>query len=135
MKHELPIKVYYEDTDVAGIVYYANYLKYIERGRSELVWDAGVDQTEMKEAGVVFVVRRVEADYLSPAKFEDDLTVVTEIHPQKGVKLVFDQAVMRGETLLFKAEITVVCMSLEGKPVRLPDAIWEKMRKFATPRG
>jgi len=132
MKHELPVKVFYEDTDFAGIVYYANYLKYIERGRSSLVWDAGISQTEMKDAGIVFVVRHVDADYLSPAKFEDNLVVETEINLQKGVKFHFEQAVMRANEILFKAKITVVCMSLEGKPTRLPDAIWEKMRKFAT---
>jgi len=132
MKHELPVKVFYEDTDFAGIVYYANYLKYIERGRSSLVWDAGISQTQMKDAGIVFVVRHVDADYLSPAKFEDNLVVVTEINFQKGVKLHFEQAVMRANEILFKAKITVVCMSLEGKPTRLPDVIWEKLRKFAT---
>ena len=132
MKHELPVKVFYEDTDFAGIVYYANYLKYIERGRSSLVWDAGISQTQMKDAGIVFVVRHVDADYLSPAKFEDNLVVVTEINFQKGVKLHFEQAVMRANEILFKAKITVVCMSLEGKPTRLPDVIWEKLRKFDT---
>ena len=67
--HRKEIRVYYEDTDMAGIVYYANYLRYIERSRSDWVRDVGIDQLAMKEAGVVFAVRRVEADYLSPARF------------------------------------------------------------------
>ncbi len=131
MKHEFPIKVFYEDTDLAGIVYYANYLKFIERGRSSLVWDAGIDQSEMKRQGIVFVVRHLDADFVAPAKFEEDLVVETEIEPQKGVKLVFDQRVMRGDETLFKAKVTVVCMSLEGKPTRLPTAIWDKLQQFA----
>ena len=131
MKHDYPIRVFYEDTDLAGIVYYANYLKFIERGRSTMVWDAGVDQTAMKEAGIVFVVRHIDADFLASAKFEDDIIVTSEIEPLKGVKLVFNQSVHRGDTLLFKARVTVVCMSLDGRPVRVPDAIREKLQQFA----
>ena len=131
MKHSLPIKVYYEDTDLAGIVYYANYLKFIERGRSQLVWDAGIDQSAMKSAGIVFVVRHVEADFLAAAKFEDDLTVETEMLPQSGVKIFFNQTVMRNGQAVFAAKVTVVCMSLEGKPTRLPTEIQEKLQQFA----
>ena len=69
MTHCWPIRVYYEDTDLAGIVYYANYLRFIERARSELVRAAGIDQVALKAAGLVFAVRRVEADYISPARF------------------------------------------------------------------
>ena len=72
--HRFPVRVYYEDTDLAGIVYYANYLKFIERARSEWVREIGVDQRAMKAQGMVFAVRRVEADYISPAVFEDDLS-------------------------------------------------------------
>ena len=68
MTHRFPIRVYYEDTDMAGIVYYANYLKFIERARSEWVRELGIDQVQMKAEGVVFAVRRVEADYLAPAR-------------------------------------------------------------------
>ena len=80
MTHRHPVRVYYEDTDLAGIVYYANYLKFIERGRSEWVRTCGVDQVALKAAqGIVFAVRKVDADYLKPAKFGDDLQVVTEL--------------------------------------------------------
>ena len=72
MTHRFPVRVYYEDTDLAGIVYYANYLKFIERARTEWVRSLGIDQTRLKaEAGIVFAVRRVEADYLAPARFDD----------------------------------------------------------------
>ncbi|MEM7242724.1 MAG: tol-pal system-associated acyl-CoA thioesterase [Pseudomonadota bacterium] len=132
MKHEYPIKVFYEDTDLAGIVYYANYLKFIERGRSTMVWEAGVDQSAMKAAGIVFVVRHIDADFLAAAKFQDDVVVTTEIEPFKGVKLVFNQAVRREDTVLFKARVTVACMSLDGRPVRLPLSIRDKLQQFAT---
>ncbi|MDN5569193.1 MAG: YbgC/FadM family acyl-CoA thioesterase, partial [Paracoccus sp. (in: a-proteobacteria)] len=82
MSHTLTLRVYYEDTDLAGIVYYANYLKFIERGRSEWLRTLGIDQLAMQQTtGHVFAVRRVEADYLRPARFDDLLTVVTDLAP------------------------------------------------------
>ncbi len=121
MVHELPIRVYYEDTDMGGIVYYANYLRYIERARSDWVRSLGVDQNAMREQdGVVFVVRRVEADYLKPAKFDDELLVRTVVKTVTGVRLIMFQDVIRGEDLLFQAEVTVVCVGEGGAPARLP---------------
>jgi acyl-CoA thioester hydrolase len=122
MIYKLPIRVYYEDTDMAGIVYYANYLRYIERGRSEWVREVGLDQNRMKdEDGIVFAVRRVEADYLAPAKLDDELTVETWVESRKPVRMVMGQEVKRGEQVLFRAMVTVICMTLAGKPVRLPE--------------
>ncbi|MCR9169129.1 MAG: tol-pal system-associated acyl-CoA thioesterase [Rhodobacteraceae bacterium] len=121
MVHELPIRVYYEDTDMGGIVYYANYLRYIERARSDWVRSLGVDQNAMREKdGVVFVVRRVEADYLKPAKFDDELLVRTVVKAVTGVRLIMSQEVIRGDDLLFQAEVTVVCIGEGGVPARLP---------------
>ena len=120
MIYTLPVRIYYEDTDMAGIVYYANYLKFIERGRSEWVREIGLDQKEMKDEGIVFVVRRVEADYLGSALLDDELTVETEVRSVTGVRLTMDQRVKRGEELLFQAVVTVVCMNEAGQPVRLP---------------
>lgn len=128
MSHELPVRVYYEDTDMAGIVYYANYLRYIERGRSELVEDLGLDQRKMRdEDGIVFVVTRVVADYLAPARLDDRLTVVTDHHAASATRWVFDQEVRRGETVIFRAVVTAVCMSTEGRPVRLPAELRAKL--------
>ena len=94
MSHRFELRVYYEDTDLAGIVYYANYLKFIERARSEYVREMGVDQVAMKEEdGVVFAVRKVEADYLSPAKFDDALVVETTTEAMTGARIVFRQDV------------------------------------------
>jgi acyl-CoA thioester hydrolase len=121
MLHEFAVRVYYEDTDMGGIVYYANYLRYIERARSDWVRSLGVDQNAMREQdGVVFVVRRVEADYLMPAKFDDELLVRTVVKAVTGVRLVMSQEVLRGEDLLFQAEVTVVCVNQFGVPARLP---------------
>lgn len=120
MIHRKEIRVYYEDTDMAGIVYYANYLRYIERARSDWVRDVGIDQLAMKEAGVVFAVRRVEADYVTPARFDDVLEVRTTLESLSAAKMVMAQEVWRGETLVFSAKVLIVCIGASGKPVRLP---------------
>jgi acyl-CoA thioester hydrolase len=121
MTHRHPVRVYYEDTDLAGIVYYANYLKFIERGRSEWVRSLGIDQTRLKaDHGIVFAVRRVEADYLRPARFEDDLQVVTRAQAVTGARIVLEQEVMRGAERLFTAVVTLVCLTDTGTPARLP---------------
>ena len=121
MIHEFPVRVYYEDTDMGGIVYYANYLRFIERARSDWVRSLGIDQNAMREDdGVVFVVRRVEADYLLSAKFDDELLVKTIVKAVTGVRLIMTQDVVRGDALLFQAEVTVVCVGADGAPARLP---------------
>lgn len=124
MPDTIPVRVYYEDTDLAGIVYYANYLKFIERGRTEFVRARGIDQGALKAAeGIVFAVRRVEADYLSPARFDDLLAVETAVTAVKGASLVMAQRVVRGEAVLFAAVVTLVCMNAGGRAQRLPEAV------------
>lgn len=118
--HRFPIRVYYEDTDLAGIVYYANYLKFIERARSEWLRELGVDQLQMKAEGLVFAVRRIEADYLSPARFDDLLAVETVLSALSPARIVLDQRVMRGDKALFAAQVTVVCVNDAGRPARIP---------------
>lgn len=119
--HRFACRVYYEDTDLAGIVYYANYLKFIERARSEWVRDLGLDQRRLKaEEGVVFVVRRVEADYHAPALFDDLLTVETTPEAASPARLVLAQRVLREGALLFEARVTLVAMGPAGRAVRLP---------------
>lgn len=120
MPHTLPIRVYYEDTDMAGIVYYANYLRYIERARSDWVRGLGIDQNAMKAQGLVFAVRRVEADYLMPARLDDELVVETEVLQVTGARLVMDQVVRRGKDRLFHAIVTVVVITDSGHPARMP---------------
>jgi len=124
MTHNHQIRVYYEDTDLAGIVYYANYLKFIERGRSEWVRTLGVDQAQLKaEGGGVFAVRRVVADYRAPAVYDDLLDVQTRYISHSGARLVLHQAVLRAEKLLFEAEVTLVCINDAGRPTALPDRL------------
>jgi len=122
MTHIFPLIVYYEDTDMGGVVYYANYLKFIERPRSTIVEEFGLDQNAMKANGVVFVVTRVEADYLAPARLGDRLEVHST-HFAKGVRWIFDQEVRRGEQVLFRARVTAATMTAEGRPMRLPAEI------------
>ncbi len=123
MKHVYPVQVFYEDTDMGGVVYHANYLKFIERARSDYVRKLGNDQNAMRDVGIVWVVRRIEADYLAPAKFEDELIVETEVASVSGVRLTMDQVVTRDGTEVFRATVTAVCMNAQGKPVRLPAEI------------
>ena len=123
MTHRLPLRIYYEDTDLAGIVYYANYLKFIERGRSEWVREMGVDQAAMKrDDGVVFAVRRVEADYHAPAKYDDEVVVATTVKSVSGARLIVKQTVERGGDVLFSALVTIVAINEAGAPARLPAA-------------
>lgn len=123
MTHTFPIRVYYEDTDLAGIVYYANYLKFIERARSEWVRGLGIDQAQMKAEGYVFAVRRVEADYLMPAKYDDELVIETDMVENSGVRLIVRQDVKRADVTLFTATVTIICMNASGAVARLPAAI------------
>jgi acyl-CoA thioester hydrolase len=121
VSHRFGLRVYYEDTDLAGIVYYANYLKFIERARSEWVRGLGVDQAALKaDHGIVFAVRRVEADYLSPARFDDLLEVETTLQALSGARIALRQEVLRGTDRLFAAAVTLVCLSEMGAPVRIP---------------
>ncbi len=121
MTHQHHLRVYYEDTDLAGIVYYANYLKFIERGRTEWVESLGIDQMALKAAeGIVFAVRRIEADFLRPARFGDDLVVETRLKTLGGARLVLEQEVTRQADRLFTAQVTLVCLTEDGHAARLP---------------
>lgn len=123
MIYRYKLCVHYEDTDMGGIVYHANYLRFIERARSEWVRNLGNDQNAMKDAGLVWVVRRIEADYLAPARFEDELEIETEVLSVSTARLTMGQLVKRGETEIFRATVTAVCMTVDGKPTRLPAEI------------
>jgi acyl-CoA thioester hydrolase len=122
--HRFPVRVYYEDTDLAGIVYYANYLRFIERARTEWIRARGIDQGRLRaEAGIVFAVRRIEADYLSPARFDDVLEVRTGLRAMTGARIVLAQDVWRGEARLFASVVTLVALTAGGGPARLPKAV------------
>jgi acyl-CoA thioester hydrolase len=124
MKHLHPVRVYYEDTDLAGIVYYANYLRFIERARTEWIRGLGVDQVELRaNLGIVFAVRHVEASYLLPAHFDDLLEVRTSLKMLGGARIVLAQDIWRGDARLFASLITLVAIGRDGRPVRLPDRL------------
>jgi acyl-CoA thioester hydrolase len=129
MPHQHAVRVYYEDTDLAGIVYYANYLKFIERARSEWVRSLGIDQMALRASeGIVFAVRRVEADYLRPARFGDDLDVTTVLQSASGTRLLLEQVITRGSERLFVALVTLVCLTDAGAPARVPADIRARLQ-------
>jgi acyl-CoA thioester hydrolase len=122
------VRVYYEDTDAAGIVYYANYLRFIERGRTEFLRALGHDQHALMQEGVAFAVRAVEAQFLKPARLDDLLTVETAIAALGRAQLTFAQRVLRGHELLLDAKIRVACIDpAAGRPIRMPRAIHEQL--------
>ncbi|MGB2409219.1 MAG: tol-pal system-associated acyl-CoA thioesterase [Paracoccaceae bacterium] len=128
--HKFELSVYYEDTDLAGIVYYANYLKFIERARSEWVQALGIDQMRLKaEYGVVFAVRRIEADYLQAAKFGDRLQVRTRVLELTGARVRLEQKVERDTETLFTANVTLIALTEGAKATRLPAEFRLKLNK------
>ena len=123
--HRLSLRVYYEDTDLAGIVYYANYLRFIERARTEWARERGIDQRRLREEeGLVFAVRRVEADYLRPARFDDLLEVRTAVAEAGGARIALAQEVWRGDEQLFAARVVLVAMDGAGRPRRIPAGLF-----------
>jgi acyl-CoA thioester hydrolase len=124
-----PVRVYYEDTDSGGVVYYANYLKFMERARTEWLRAHGFEQSELaREHGVIFVVRDVHITYLRPAVFDDLLQVAVKIHATGRSWIEFSQTVARVNEVLTHASVKIVCVNqLSFKPVEIPDIIREKM--------
>lgn len=118
-----PVRVYYEDTDAGGVVYYANYLRFCERARTERLRSLGIDQRALNaEHGIVFVVRRIEADYLRGAELDDALQVFSHIIDMGAASLKFDQKIMRGNEHLFSATITIACLdSHRWRATRIPE--------------
>ncbi len=126
-----PVRVYWEDTDAGGVVYYANYLKFLERARTEWLRALGIEQTELAERdGVLFVVRRVEADYLRSARFNDALTVECRLLVAGRASLEIDQSVRRGSEVLFTARVKAACVTVgQFRPVKIPPHIMERFGK------
>jgi len=132
--HVLPVRVYFEDTDFTGLVYHANFLKFCERGRSDFIRNLGIDHRSLEnpDAGepAVFVVRRIEVDYLRPAHIDEVLEVVTRCGEIGGATLVLLQEVRRGETVLARLKVSVVLVSKAGKPQRLGKLVREALERF-----
>jgi acyl-CoA thioester hydrolase len=122
--HRQGIRVYFEDTDAAGIVYYANYLKFAERARTDMLRALGISHAEMmKRDGLVLVVRRCEIDYLKPAKLDDLLTIETEAAKLGGASVDLRQRVLRDNEVLAELKVLVVCVGQDGRPARIPDYV------------
>lgn len=123
------VRVYWEDTDAGGVVYYANYLKFLERARSEWLRALGFEQPELRgRHGGMFVVKRVEADYLQPAKFNDELDVETGLGERSPASLVMTQRILRGGSVLLMANVNLVWVKENSfKPARIPAEIIESL--------
>jgi len=122
--HLYPLRVQWEDTDAAGIVYYANYLRFVERGRSDVLLAQGVNQDELlRRENLAFAVRACAIEYLKPARLHEDLVVATQLKAARGATLVLDQAVWRQAEKLAEAVVTLACIDLGGRPKRIPKAI------------
>jgi acyl-CoA thioester hydrolase len=136
-----PIKVYYEDTDAGGVVYYANYLKFFERARSEWLNAMGLDQAKMLEDDIAFAVKKAEVEYIKPARLNDDCVVVSRIIEVKGASMIFEQAlyakqeqvleqVPEQQTALCQAVIKVACLKLKSfTPCRLPANVKKEIQR------
>jgi acyl-CoA thioester hydrolase len=121
MTFDYPLRVYYEDTDAGGIVYYANYLKFIERARTEALLTLGLSQTALRARfGLLFAVREVAVSYLAPARFEDQLVVTTQVGAAGGARVEMAQQVRRDGDVLAKCRVTLACLGPTGRPARMP---------------
>jgi acyl-CoA thioester hydrolase len=120
-----PVRVYYEDTDTGGVVYYANYLKFMERARTEWLRSLGFEQDAlMHDAGIIFAVRSVEVDYLRPARFNDALTVTAEVVHSGGASITFRQEVRRGDEVLCRGKVKIASLDAQTlRPKPAPAAI------------
>jgi tol-pal system-associated acyl-CoA thioesterase len=117
----LPLRVYIEDTDAGGIVYYVNYLKFMERARTEFMRSQGYGKNEIFNTDLMFVVRDVAVTYLLPAHLDEELEATAHITSLRGAVMVFQQSVLRGEVVLARAEVTIACVErVSLKPRRLP---------------
>lgn len=129
----LPLRVYYEDTDSGGVVYYANYLKFMERARTEWLRSLGFEQDELsRRDGILFAVRSVRVEYLRPAHFNDSLEVDVILQRRGSASMVFQQAVRRGVEVLCTGEIKIACLGMAGfSPVPVPEYIVSRIDSWS----
>ena len=124
-------EVYYEDTDMGGRVYYANYLKFVERARSKLLANIGIDQRNLLEKdGLYFIVKKISAEYLSPSFFGDKLLIKTHMLDIKKATLILGQKILRKDKTLFDCEVKIAVLNSRGKVTKLPNEIVNKMKLF-----
>ena len=133
--HLLPVRVYYEDTDFTGLVYHANYVRYFERGRSDFLRMVGIGHAQLLEgeAPMAFVIAGLNLSFLKPARIDDALVVRTRYDRIKGPRLMISQSIERGTDALCRAEVTAVCIHLDGRPRRPTQALVEAVRPWLLP--
>ena len=122
------IKVYYEDTDSSGRVYHSNYLNYLERARTEYIYNLGYNHSELfKKYDLYFVVKKINIDFKSSAKFEDILNIKSKVLELTKYKIIFNQQILRNEMLLIEAEVVIVSINSMGKLIKIPDEMINKL--------
>lgn len=125
--NRLPVRVYFEDTDFSGFAYHGSYVRFLERGRTELLRSLNVAQSDLHRTdGFAFVVRSMALDYLRPARMDDEVTIVTRIREMRGATMVLDQSVLREDEVLVTAVVTVAATK-RGRATRIPDALRSAM--------
>jgi acyl-CoA thioester hydrolase len=129
-----PVRVYYEDTDAGGVVYHANYLKFFERARTEQLRAMGYEQDALIiTEGVIFVVRSVQVDYLSPARFNEQLQVSAKVSQAKKASLTFEQAITRGDDVLCSCIIRIACLDTQTmRPKAIPGTLFKAILEHTT---
>lgn len=127
-----PVRVYYEDTDAGGVVFYANHLKFFERSRTEMLRAMGFEQDELAaNEGIIFVVRSVQVDYLSPARFNEQLQVSAKVSLAKKASLTFEQTITRGDEVLCKGSIRIACLDVQTmRPKAIPETLFRTLRAY-----
>ena len=130
--HVFPVRVYYEDTDFSGVVYHANYLRFMERGRSEFLRQVGAGHQGLLASPerLVWAVRCMTTDFRRPARMEEALTVRTQVLELAGARMRLDQAVLRGDAVLVQADVEVCIITMGGRPRRMPDSTRKKLEFF-----
>jgi acyl-CoA thioester hydrolase len=121
------VRVYYEDTDCGGVVYYANYLKYMERSRTEFLRELGIDQVTYQKKGVFFVVVDAHVKYRSPARYDDLLSVESSVIVLSSAAAVFETRILRDKQLLVKGEVKLACIGPQGRAIKIPEEIRETL--------
>jgi len=131
-EHYYPIRVFYEDTDFSGVVYYANYLRFLERARSSYFRLAGIGHAELLEQDIplAFVIRKINLDYKRSARIDDVLLVMTTYDTFRGARLMVTQKIFRGEDLVLTADSEAACIDLSGRPRRAPKEMIEKLKPY-----
>lgn len=132
MQHWLKVRIYYEDTDFTGMVYHANYLRFFERGRSEFLRDAGVSHQSLlsRPDPAAFTLTNVNVDYKQAARIDDELMIRSRYVGAKGVRILFQQTALRGETIVAEADITAVMIHADGRARRPVPEVVEQLKTF-----